>query len=293
MKIKKTASKKPLEAQEREIKLRLLSEIHSWAWPPGTDKLLLDVLREKDCDPESRALAIEMAGDIMVINEALTKVLLHILQDGEELEEMRARAVYAFHEVLEFADTQGFDDPDELPISEATVQQIQKVCARLFQDVSTPLDLRRTILITSVRFPQDWHRDAIATAYASGDPTWVLAAVLAMRYVSGFDAEILQALTSKNRDLKFEAVCAAASWSVSAAWPHIEAIINAKKPNKDLLLAAIDAVVAIRPEEAIDVLGDFLDAEDEDIADAANEAIAMAEILLSEDDEEDEEELET
>jgi hypothetical protein len=54
-----------------------------------------------------------------------------------------------------------------------------------------------------------------------------------------------------------------------------------------LLLAAIDAVAGIRPQEAPGLLRDLTDDDDDDIAEAAFEAIAMAEGLLHDDDDEE------
>ena len=44
-----------------------------------------------------------------------------------------------------------------------------------------------------------------------------------------------------------------------------------------MLLAAIEAVVGMRPEEAGEILDNLTSSDDEDIVDAAEEAIAMAE----------------
>ena len=55
-----------------------------------------------------------------------------------------------------------------------------------------------------------------------------------------------------------------------------------------MLLAAIDAVASLRPEEAGEILDDLTGSEDEDIVDAAEEAIAMAEgELAAEHDDDD------
>jgi hypothetical protein len=54
-----------------------------------------------------------------------------------------------------------------------------------------------------------------------------------------------------------------------------------------LLLAAIGAVASIRPSEAGSILVDLADSDDEEIAEAVDEAIGMAETFP--DDEEDEE----
>jgi hypothetical protein len=50
-----------------------------------------------------------------------------------------------------------------------------------------------------------------------------------MRYVRGFDDAILESLTSKNEDIRYEAVCAVGIWEVDAAWPHNAKIVTSKK----------------------------------------------------------------
>jgi hypothetical protein len=71
---------------------------------------------------------------------------------------------------------------------------------------------------------------------------------------------------------------------MEAAWPHIAALIVTKGTVKRLLLAAIEAVSSIRPQEASQMLGDLADSNDEDIVEAVHEALAMAEGMSSEDD---------
>ena len=48
-------------------------------------------------------------------------------------------------------------------------------------------------------------------------------------------------------------------------------------------------MATIRPSEAGEILGDLADSEDEDIAEAADEALMMAETLSGDEEEEDEE----
>jgi HEAT repeat protein len=128
-----------------------------------------------------------------------------------------------------------------------------------------------------VRAPQDWHREAIRAAWSSEDEEWKLTAVFCMRYVRGFDDQIVEALDSENLDIQYEAVCAAGNWGLDAAWPHVTALLASEDTGKPLLLAAIDAVASIRPEEAGPILVDLADSEDEEIAEAAQEAMEMAE----------------
>ena len=108
-----------------------------------------------------------------------------------------------------------------------------------------------------------------------------------MRFVRGFDEQILEALDSKNPDIHYEAVCAAGTWEVDAAWPHIAALVTSGETDKPLLLAAIEAVARIRPQEAAEILDDLTDSDDEDVVGAVFEATAMAEGPSDEDDEDD------
>jgi len=126
-----------------------------------------------------------------------------------------------------------------------------------------------------VRAPQDWHQDAVRTACSSDDEDWNLTAVFCMCFVRGFNDQILEALESANPDIHYHAVCAAGNWELDGAWPHIAALVTSAETEKHLLLAGIDAVASIRPQEAAGILSDLINADDEDIVDAAYETIAM------------------
>ena len=140
----------------------------------------------------------------------------------------------------------------------------------------------------SVRAPQTWHQDAIRHAYSSGDKDWMLTAVFSMRWVRGFDDQILEALKSADPEIHYEAIEAAGNWELAAAWSHVVEIVQDARSPKHLLLAAIAAVGSIRPAEAGAILVDLVDSEDEEIVEAAEEAMAMADIPLDEEDEEGE-----
>ncbi|MEE8303510.1 MAG: hypothetical protein V3S24_13875, partial [Candidatus Tectomicrobia bacterium] len=143
------------------------------------------------------------------------------------------------------------------------------------------------ILEAAVRAPQAWHQEAVRTAYGSNDDGWRLTAVFCMRFIRGFDEQILEALNSDDSDIHYEAVCAAGNWEVDAAWSHVAALVTEGQTDKDLLLAAIEAVASIRPRQAGTILGDLLNADDEDIADAVFEALSMSGHLSELDDEDD------
>ncbi|MCG6868452.1 MAG: hypothetical protein LJE91_06900 [Gammaproteobacteria bacterium] len=268
--------------------LKILNETPPWDWPVGASKMLLASLADDRSDISDRNLAAELAGDVTVINDNLVDVLLSILQSGEESDKLRGKAAISLGPVLEHADTDGFKDPDDVPIAEDTFHRIQDSLRKLYFDADVPKNVRRRILEASVRAPQGWHQDAIRAAYSSDDEDWRLTAVFSMRWVRGFDDQILEALGSTNQRIHYQAVCAAGNWELDEAWSQVSRLLSAPKIDKALLLAAIDAVVSIRPQESGVFLADLTDTDDEDIVEAAYEAMAMAKGLLGDDfDEED------
>lgn len=270
--------------------LKTLQNMPSWQWPKEAGRILLGILRDGRADASDRLLAAELAGDFTVISDELADALLCIVQQGDESEQLRAEAVLSLGPALEYIDEDLFDDPDEMTISERMFNRIQDSLRRLYMDAGVPKEVRRRILETSVRAPQDWHRDAVRAAYVSDKEDWKLTAVFCMGFVDGFDDQILEALDSKNPDIHYEAVRAAGNWGLDGAWPHIAAVLDAGESDKLLLLAAIEAAANIRPQEAAGILGDFLDSDDEDIVEAVYEAMAMAELPLDDEyfDEDDE-----
>ncbi|MBW1816138.1 MAG: hypothetical protein JRJ60_03150, partial [Deltaproteobacteria bacterium] len=164
-------------------------------------------------------------------------------------------------------------------ISDDTFRKIQESLRRLYLDAAVPKYVHRRILEASVRAPRDWHQDAIRAAYSSDDEDWRLTAVFSMRWVRGFDNQILEALDNNNQDIHYQAICAAGNWEVDAAWSHVSKLVSEQVTDKPILLAAIDAVAGIRPQEAGMILVDLTDSDDEDIAEAAHEAIYMAEAM--------------
>jgi len=265
-----------MERRGENMDLKKLENLPPWEWPQGTDKALLGVLCDDQKDASERMLAAELAGDYTVINDELADALLSIVLSGEESDDLRARAVISLGPILETAYIDEFEDPEDVPISEETFHGIQKALRKLYMDTDLSREVRRRILEGSVRAPQDWHQDAIREAYSSDDESWRLTAVFAMRYIRGFNTQILEALENENEDIHYEAVCAAGNWEVDAAWSHIASLATTELTDKWLRLAAIEAVASIRPQKAAEILIELTQSDDEDIVDAAYEAMVMS-----------------
>jgi hypothetical protein len=275
--------------------LKTFLDTPPWDWPRDAGRTFWRILVDQRASESDRLVAAELAGDFTVINNDLAEVLLTIAGSADEPELLRAKAAISLGPILEQADADGFEDPDDISITEGTFHNIQDSLEKVYRDKSTPKDVRRRILEASVRAPQTWHEDAIRHAYSSGDKEWLLTAVFSMRWVRGFDDQILQALKNEDPEISYQAVIAAGNRELDGAWPHIVKLVHDAHSSKPLLLAAIGALSAIRPAEARDIFEDLAESDDEEIAEAVTEAMAEIEAMAAiedaagdEGDEEDE-----
>jgi hypothetical protein len=271
--------------------LKLLNDTPPWEWPKDTGTALLTILRDDHSGESDRLLAAELAGDFTVINDELAGALLAIVSSDAATAELRSIAAISLGPALEHAGTMGFDDADDILLSEEKVAWVQLTLHGLFTDADVPEDVRRRILEASVHATQNWHEDAVRVAYASDDEGWRLTAVFCMRFIHGFENQILEALDSDDPEFHYHAVCAAGNWEVDAAWSRIADLVTSDNTDKRLRLAAIEAVATIRPQDAAEIFGDLADQGDEDIVEAVFEALAMAggisEVDLDEEDDDE------
>jgi hypothetical protein len=258
------------------MNIHTLNDIPPWDWPEDADEFISKVLREKNAPVSDRVLAAEMAGNHVVMNDDMGDLLLTIIRDKDEPEELRAKAAISLGPALDYANMMEFDDPDDILLSEEAFYKVQKQLQNIHQDAGAPKELRRRALEASVRAPMDWHKQAIQEAYRSNDQQWLLTAIFCMGYVKGFDDQILESLKSENPDIFYEAVCSAGNRGVKEAWPYVEEIITGEGLDKPLLIAAIEASIHINPFESVDILSELSLSDDEEIAEAAEEALAMA-----------------
>jgi hypothetical protein len=265
--------------------LKTLMDTPPWDWPEDAGDLLLETLIDNQACGSDRLIAAELAGDSPVMNDELAKALLAIVGTRDETDELRAQAAISLGPVLEQSDLDGFDDPDDLPITEQTFHTIQDLLHKLYLDETNSKELRRRILEAAVRAPEDWQTSAVRAAYSSGDRDWMLTAVFAMSRVPGFDDQILEALDSTDPEIHIEAVNAAGVRELNAAWSHVVGLVVSPSTPKLLLLATIEAVGNIRPREAGEILASLADSPDEEIAEVASETISMAQAMSGEADE--------
>ena len=268
---------------DRASQLLLIEDIPPWARTENADRLILDVLQDVSAAASDRLLAARLAGDGVVNCDEVAAIVVGILQDRNASAELRGQAAISLGAALEHGDTLGFDDPQDIMLSEACFQHVTALLQRLYFDADTPEFVRRRVLEAAVRAPADWQRDAVQAAYTRGERDWRVTAVFCMRYIRGFEREIIESLESPDFDIHYEAICAAGNWAIDAAWSHLVSLVTDGQPDKNLLLAAIDAIVYIRPGEAGLILVD-VDEDDEVIVEAVHGAMAMATALAMSDD---------
>jgi hypothetical protein len=271
------------------VNLKQLSNIPPWEWPENAATLILEMLANRKASANDRLLAAELAGEEVILDDKIGKALLGIVKSSEEPVELRAEAAIALGPALEEAELGDYEDTDDSPsLSKSFVQEIQRTFHQLYSDTNVPGNLRRSVLESSVRNLQNWHADAIRSAYESDNRDWRLTAVFCMEFVRGFEGEIVESLKSNDSDILFHAVKAAGNWEIDAAWPKIARLVTSPDSEKNLLLAAIEAAACIRPTET-DIIEPLVDSEDEDISEAAMDALSEAEFAQGDSETEEEE----
>ncbi len=137
----------------------LYESIPPWDWPKDADKVFQDVLEDSSADPSDRVKAAHLAGDLVVFNDTLAKVLMTIVARDDEAEKLRAMAAISFGAAFEHAYLYEFDDPDDLVLSEELFKEIKVSFYKLYCDDNVPKEVKRHILEAEVRAPRDWHSE--------------------------------------------------------------------------------------------------------------------------------------
>ncbi len=258
--------------------LKKLMDTPPWELDDDATEKVLAVLKDKHADESDRRMAVSLAGEITVVDDDVAYALLALARDNDESDSLRAAAVIALGPLLEYVVEMDLIEEEDDTISRETFNALRRSLRKLYMDADLPVEVGRRTLEASVRAPMDWHKEAVRAAFASDDKSWKLTAIFCARWVDGFTDEIMEALESENSDIHYEAVSAAGAWGVDAAWPYIERLVGDRDADPEILLAAIEAVVNIRPGEA-HILLPLVESEDEDVVEAALEAIAMADAI--------------
>lgn len=278
------------------IDIDVLKDTPPWEWPENAAKIFVEAIYDTESDLETRVIATNLAGNIVVMSDEMANTLLSLLRDERQPDELRGQAAISLGPGLDLADMEDYDDVDDPysdpPFSEATFLEIKKALRSIEGDEKAPKLVRRRALEAAVRAPEPWQADAVRVAYASGDSEWKTTAVFCMQYLDDFDAEILESLKSEDPAILREAIVSAGASELKSAWPDIQKLISSSQTEKSLLTVAIIAAARVNPSESRDAIENFAVSEDEEIAYAAQEALEIldeADFYDDEDEDDDDE----
>jgi hypothetical protein len=248
--------------------LRLLEETDRWQWPEGARDTVLRGLN--DADPNRRRLAAGLASGAMDDMVAM-RLLELVCKDPDE--DVRASAAVAFGPALEECDTCDWDDAlDEPPIGRACFAEIRRVLERIYRDAESPKLVRRRALESAVRAPETWQRGATRAAWLCVDDEWRTTAVFCMGYLGDFDAELIDAL--ETRDFLHDAIISAGLCGAEATGDHIMSLARSSR-DREVRIAAVEALGNLHPPFSHELLVELSMSDDDGLAAAAAEALAF------------------
>src|SRR5216683_961480 len=112
--------------------LKTLLDTPPWDWPTDAGRMFQKILIDQRADESDRLVAAELAGDFTVINDDLADTLLTVVRSAEEPEQLRAKAAISLGPVLEQAETDGFEDADDVPITERAFPNVRDSLQKLY-----------------------------------------------------------------------------------------------------------------------------------------------------------------
>jgi hypothetical protein len=246
-----------------------------YEWPSDTDKFLLSVVQDEGIEHPLRLQAIELAGDLAVVNLELVEEFVKIAKDKNSDFELRLSAIAAMAPIMEevvkptYLETVRAIDPEEDIITADSLSEASKTLKEIFFSSNEPEELRRQALKSAVGIFDEWQVDAVKKAYDSKDLEWMISAVFCMRFLPNFEHEIMESFDYPNTEIQLYAVEAAGRHNLMLAWPKIEQILRYERSNIDLLCAAIYVAAKMNP----DGMDDFIKLMPDDFE--VQEAIAV------------------
>jgi hypothetical protein len=249
-------------------------------WPADAEVALLAALRDGSATVEERGLAVALASSATFVTADLVDALVGVLRDAGVSDGTRADAALALGPVLAHCDDELAITGRADPLDADGIERVQAVLRRVFEDRQAPATVRRAVLEASVRAPRDWHADAIRQTWGTAGAEWRETALFAMGFTTGFEREMREGLRSSDPGILAEAVRAAGSRQLPDARPLIERILSDDGGDRELLLAAIQALGELGDGDLAELLVPFADDPDEEIS----AAVSYAQALLEDDD---------
>lgn len=225
--------------------------------------------------PDLKLRALEFTADL-IDDDRFARLHIDLVEDDRERTDVRARAAVVLGPTLELCDyaaweTQSWDSGFERPpISQSCFREIQERLERVYRTAEAPKLVRRRVLESAVRAPQDWQRGAVRAAWNGDDPEWRRTAVFAMGRLAGFEETLEAALEADDGTIVCEAMRAAAgNASVDGITETCLAYARDDDAPLDCRLAAIEGLRFADSPEVFNLLELLTDSSDDDIAGTA------------------------
>lgn len=228
--------------------------------------------------PDEKARSVAQDELATEMNDGMAEAIAAIALNGDS-ETLRENAIVALGPVIEecgdeyhFGSEEDQDAELGPSVSRATFESVVQRIRGIYSDPAQPVLLRRRAFEVLVRDPEAWHAAEIRTLLASDDPDWRLTAIFAMGMVPGFDKELVALLETSTGVHLAEAVRAAGQMEVIDAAKRVRALAASDETDHDVRLEAILALPGV-DDDAYDLLDELSASEDEEIAEAADEAL--------------------
>lgn len=254
-------------------RLRALEEVDAFEWPAESAAVILEALLGSN--EEERQTALNLAGDLVVMNEPIATALLAILGDRQASPDDRGRAAIALGPALEECDLADWDDVSDVPVISRSLYDTARAALReAWADHENPVVVRRLALEAAVRAPEPWQRAAITEAFRAGDHDWRLCGLFCAGYVSGFEMQVFAALDDEDEAIVMQAVLAASDAQLSLAGPNLLALADSDTTPRALREAAIDALGHVDVPGRERVLSQLVAGDDAGLSDLASFALS-------------------
>lgn len=257
----------PVEQRRRTV--RLLAEISETNF--DLDFEALSYLAFEDPDPEVRAEAVGMTW--YVDSERMYHRLMKLVKD--ETPVVRAAAVEGLGRYIRDGELEEFDA--------RLAEQAQRLVLARYDDLREDDEVRRRALEAISFCGNPRVPDMIYEAYYSDDLPMKVSALFAMG--SSCDARwkdiVLKELNNREPEIRFEAVRAAGQLELTAAVRRL--IELAYEDDYEIRLMSVWAMGEIGSKEAREALAGIMELadqnEDDELAEAAEEALGMASLV--------------
>ena len=257
-------------------KLELLHQTPMWEWPEEAPDWISDGLQ---ADDSGLRLAAALAA-AQVADDELAALLVQVARADAD-EEVASTAAVALGPALEECSLEydfGLADADDgldddAPLTRQAYQRVCDALKALYEDGNRPTLVRRRAVEASVRAPQPWHEQMVREAWGRDDGAWKATAVFCMGYLESFDETILEALRHADPGVRREAFVAAGSREIEAAGPLAMDAARDGGLTVEEREGAIVALETLDPPHSLELLERLARDADEELADAANQAL--------------------